>query len=60
MANWTVVLQTFFSAYMNGKRPCHAGIAIHAMKVIDAQSLPHSAEVTVRAVVDFPIEHIPC
>lgn len=55
MADWAVIHERFLSAYMHCKRPRHASIAIHAMKVVNSQSLPYSAQITVRAVVDFPV-----
>lgn len=58
MADWAIILQRFLYAYVHIKRSGHACIAFHAMKVINAQSFPNSAEVTIWAMINFPVEHL--
>lgn len=55
VADWAVIHKRFLPTYMHLERPRHASIAIHAMKIVNAQSLPYSAQITIRAVVDFPV-----
>ena len=53
-----IVFKTLFPTDMHRERPRHAGIAIHAVEIIDTQTLPKSTEVTERAVVDMPVHRI--
>lgn len=55
VADWAVVLEAFFSAYMKRQRPGHTSIAIHAMEVVDPQPFAQSAQIAIRAVVDFSV-----
>jgi membrane glycosyltransferase len=58
IANRAVIHKAFLSACMLQKRTGHASITSHAMEVVNTQSLSKSAQITVRAMVDNPGEHL--